>query len=148
MSKLNLNLDSSKGFSVGSQGGYSGTATDGNSEPSQSELDRTRFLCSRNTTPDEIFNACGRGMAGSQMVLAHLIIWETDCWIYGGFIRDYVIGDRGHDEMDLDIALPTTMTDIYAAFNKVCDILSDTSKHYANLGLKVKTVNHNKVHQY
>ena len=42
------------------------------------------------------------------MALAHCIIWKTKCWVYGGFLRDYVVGNSVHNDMDLDVGLEGT----------------------------------------
>lgn len=48
----------------------------------------------------------GRTIGGSLLVLAHAVIWQTNCWIYGGYLRDFMVRGETHDTMDLDIGLP------------------------------------------
>lgn len=50
----------------------------------------------------------GRGIGGSILLLAHVVIWQTSCWIYGGYLRDFIVRGETHDAMDLDIGLPKT----------------------------------------
>jgi hypothetical protein len=47
----------------------------------------------------------GHGKAGSLMALARAVLQQSDMWVYGGFLRDFVV--RGEMPMDLDLGLPT-----------------------------------------
>lgn len=69
--------------------------------------ERFRLLFDKRTSFTRIRENFGDGQVGTIFALAHMFLWETDCWIYGGFIRDFLIGGYIHDEMDLDVALPT-----------------------------------------
>ena len=37
------------------------------------------------------------------MAFAHYVTWNTKCFVYGGFIRDFVMRGDAHAEMDLDV---------------------------------------------
>ena len=50
----------------------------------------------------------GRDTPGSLALVAHHVTWATNCWVYGGFLRDCVVGGISHSEMDLDVAVPST----------------------------------------
>jgi hypothetical protein len=67
---------------------------------------RKKLLLTKGTTPREIIQACGLDRGGGYMLLAHVIVWKTSCWIYGGFLRDFVINGDAPESMDLDIGLP------------------------------------------
>jgi hypothetical protein len=64
------------------------------------------LLSSSSTTLSQFEQALGKGVECSMMVLAHFITYKTNCWVYGGFLRDFVVTGRSHAEMDLDVALP------------------------------------------
>ena len=64
-----------------------------------SALDRSR-------TAKSIIAEFGGGRGGSMLALAHYLVWNTGCWIYGGFIRDYIMTGDDHVAMDLDVGLP------------------------------------------
>lgn len=50
-----------------------------------------------------IFQRFGKGLGGSALAFAHYVTWHTKCFVYGGFIRDFVMRGDAHAEMDLDI---------------------------------------------
>ena len=52
-----------------------------------------------------IFRLFGGGRQGAAMVLAHIITWKTDSYVYGGFIRDFILRQDLYDDSDLDISL-------------------------------------------
>ena len=39
------------------------------------------------------------------MVLAHIITWKTDSYVYGGFIRNFILRQDLYDDSDLDVSL-------------------------------------------
>lgn len=63
------------------------------------------LLLNANTSPATIQQRVGNSLAGSMLTMAHIILWHTDCWLYGGFIRDFIIRGDSHNEMDLDIGM-------------------------------------------
>jgi hypothetical protein len=70
------------------------------------EETRVALLMTQSTTPTTILEAYGEGLRGSISLLAHYITWQTECFVYGGYLRDFVVGGEHHSEMDLDISLP------------------------------------------
>ena len=62
----------------------------------------------QDATAASIAQQFGRGDAGSLALVAHHVTWATNCWVYGGFLRDCVVGGISHSEMDLDVAVPST----------------------------------------
>lgn len=60
----------------------------------------------RDSSQEEIYKAFGRGCVGGLLAVAHWVLWYTPCFVYGGFVRDYIVRGEQHDEMDLDIGLP------------------------------------------
>jgi hypothetical protein len=39
--------------------------------------------------------------------MAHHIMWSTPNFVYGGFLRDLVVGGLSHASMDLDVGVST-----------------------------------------
>ena len=60
----------------------------------------------QNASPVYILSLYGRGRAGSLMALARAVLMESCLWVYGGFLRDFVVRGEDHDAMDLDLGLP------------------------------------------
>ena len=67
---------------------------------------RCGLLFSASTTKDTFLRTFGGGLSGTLMIMAHHITFQTVCWVYGGFCRDFLVGGMKHSEMDLDVALP------------------------------------------
>ncbi|GCA62432.1 hypothetical protein KIPB_003670 [Kipferlia bialata] len=67
--------------------------------PLQGEESRTNQLL-RSTSPPSL----GEDRSGAMVCLAHHLIWQCRCTVYGGFVRDWVI--RGERANDLDALLP------------------------------------------
>jgi hypothetical protein len=87
-----------------------------------SESERLGALFSPQHTLEQFKSAFGTGLRGSLMMLAHHITWQTDCFVYGGFLRDYIVGAMHHGEMDLDISLPKKGLDPQTALSQVMHI--------------------------
>jgi hypothetical protein len=74
-------------------------------KPSANASTPLSLLLNANTSPATIQQRVGNSLAGSMLTMAHIILWHTDCWLYGGFIRDFIIRGDSHNEMDLDIGM-------------------------------------------
>lgn len=70
------------------------------------EATRYGLLFAASTTRDAMLKVFGGGLSGTLMVMAHHITFQTNCWVYGGFCRDFLVNGIEHSEMDLDIGLP------------------------------------------
>lgn len=67
---------------------------------------RYDLLQDRNLSMDKLKRVLNKEISGTLFAIAHFIIWNTDCWIYGGFIRDFLELGISHNEMDLDVGVP------------------------------------------
>ncbi len=53
----------------------------------------------------DLYFVPGRGVEGTICTLAHHVIWSTPNYVYGGFLRDLVVGGLSHTTMDLDVGV-------------------------------------------
>ncbi len=99
-----LDIDRSSGFASVTQ---TMAAVKVSASPiSPAEAIRRRILFDPTSTVDQITKQFKKGQEGSLVAIAHYILWKTENWVYGGYIRDWLIRGNVHDEMDLDIGLP------------------------------------------
>ncbi|KAL0206955.1 hypothetical protein P9112_012666 [Eukaryota sp. TZLM1-RC] len=61
-----------------------------------------------------------------QEYLCHILLWECDCKIYGGYVRDWVIGNQTAN--DIDCTCPTT--DVKATADKFLKSLQNSKLIY------------------
>ncbi|KAK9797437.1 hypothetical protein WJX73_004192 [Symbiochloris irregularis] len=79
--------------------------------------------------PSDNLTTFGRGRAGSLMALARAVLMGSGLWVYGGFLRDYLVRGEDHGSMDLDLGLPVGMGMDPAMGMK------EVAKHAVNLGM-------------
>ncbi|KAL0206987.1 hypothetical protein P9112_012698 [Eukaryota sp. TZLM1-RC] len=67
-----------------------------------------------------------------QEYLCHILLWECDCKIYGGYVRDWVIGNQTAN--DIDCTSPTT--DVKATIAQFLKSIRKSKFKYKNVSLK------------
>lgn len=68
-------------------------------------FDHRMHLLRQGSCLHEITRDLGRGLEGTICALAHHVIWNTSNFVYGGFVRDFVVGGISHSAMDLDVGV-------------------------------------------
>ncbi|PRP83835.1 putative pre-mRNA-splicing factor ATP-dependent RNA helicase DHX32 [Planoprotostelium fungivorum] len=60
---------------------------------------RERLACLSNNKPPTDWNTRDEGM----LLIAHIIIWQTDSSIYGGFLRDWIVSGRSAVDIEVHV---------------------------------------------
>ena len=49
--------------------------------------------------------------------IVHHVMWKTNDWVYGGFVRDVIVGGLIHDAADLDVAVRVCAVSLTLSFS-------------------------------
>jgi HrpA-like RNA helicase/O-acetyl-ADP-ribose deacetylase (regulator of RNase III) len=106
----------------------------------QEENERKKLLCNAHT-PQHAIQSAARNHNAPEVfeafvTMANIISFETPCFYYGGFIRDFVYRGETFDDMDLDVGLPYDYS--IGSVNDAFDFIRPLAE---SKGFKVNRVN-------
>ncbi len=81
---------------------------------------RMSFL-SNLTTPEVIQETFGLGFVGSSLLICQHLLWNTECFLYGGFVRDFIVRGTAHSDIDVGIRMLPSSEQTQSAFPQVIE---------------------------